>query len=162
MTWSRLAVSLCAVSSSACYDMPSNPLQAAADWCLLGFEKDCSLAMLIVYRLGCMAVCSSKTYRTSRLGVHACACLPVMQIGHRRDQYKRCANLLEAVSQLLEHFSHYQDVPKIQSLTKRLAAVQVGCPGALYLFTHAVYQYPPEPHSLVQCKLSHRLQPTNS
>jgi len=47
------------------------------------------------------------------------------QVGHRRDQYKRCAHLLEAVSQLLEHFSHYQDVPKIQSLTKRLTAVQV-------------------------------------
>jgi hypothetical protein len=51
--------------------------------------------------------------------------LPVLQIGHRRDQYKRCANLLEAVSQLLEHFSHYQDVPKIQTLTMRLSAVQV-------------------------------------
>lgn len=52
--------------------------------------------------------------------------LTVLQIGHRRDQYKRCANLLEAVSQLLEHFSHYQDVPKIQTLTRRLSAVQVG------------------------------------
>jgi hypothetical protein len=48
-----------------------------------------------------------------------------VQVGYRRDQYKRCANLLEAVSQLLEYFAHYQDVPKIQSLTKRLATVQV-------------------------------------
>lgn len=55
-------------------------------------------------------------------------CCVVLQVGHRRDQYKRCAHLLEAVSQLLEHFSHYRDVPKIQSLTKRLSAVQVGCP----------------------------------
>lgn len=47
------------------------------------------------------------------------------QVGHRRDQYKRCAHLLEAVSQLLEHFSHYQDVPKLQNLNKRLAVVQV-------------------------------------
>lgn len=56
--------------------------------------------------------------------------LPVLQIGHRRDQYKRCANLLEAVSQLLEHFNHYQDVPKMQTLTRRLSVVQVGarCP----------------------------------
>lgn len=57
---------------------------------------------------------------------HALCCAGVCeQVGHRRDQYKRCAHLLEAVSQLLEHFSHYQDVPKIQSLTKRLTAVQV-------------------------------------
>lgn len=54
-----------------------------------------------------------------------------MQVGYRRDQYKRCANLLEAVSQLLEYFNHYQDVPKIQSLTKRLATVQVGAEGGL-------------------------------
>lgn len=48
-----------------------------------------------------------------------------LQVGYRRDQYKRCANLLEAVSQLLEYFNHYRDVPKIQSLNKRLAVVQV-------------------------------------
>lgn len=48
-----------------------------------------------------------------------------VQVGHRRDQYKRCAHLLEAVSQLLEHFGHYHDVPKIQSLNKRLSSVQV-------------------------------------
>jgi hypothetical protein len=52
-------------------------------------------------------------------------CAVVLQVGYRRDQYKRCANLLEAVSQLLEYFAHYQDVPKIQSLTKRLTVVQV-------------------------------------
>jgi hypothetical protein len=50
----------------------------------------------------------------------------LLQVGYRRDQYKRCANLLEAVSQLLEYFAHYQDVPKIHSLTKRLTTVQVG------------------------------------
>ena len=47
------------------------------------------------------------------------------EVGHRRDQYKRCAHLLEAVSQLLEHFAHYQEVPKIQGLTRRLSTVQV-------------------------------------
>lgn len=51
-------------------------------------------------------------------------------VGRRRDQYKRCAHLLEAVAQLLEHFSQYQDVPKIASLTKRLAVVQVRWGGA--------------------------------
>lgn len=55
----------------------------------------------------------------------ACLSLSSWQVGHRRDQYKRCAHLLEAVSQLLEHFSHYHDVPKIQSLNRRLASVQV-------------------------------------
>lgn len=59
---------------------------------------------------------------------HAAVCV---QVGRRRDQYKRCANLLEAVSQLLEHFSHYQDMPKIQALTKRLETVQVRPGGAL-------------------------------
>lgn len=59
-----------------------------------------------------------------RLAMLTAAVDDLEQVGHRRDQYKRCAHLLEAVSQLLEHFSHYQDVPKIQSLTKRLTAVQ--------------------------------------
>jgi hypothetical protein len=66
---------------------------------------------------------------TSVSSAHICTCcthLHLLQVGYRRDQYKRCANLLEAVSQLLEYFAHYQDVPKIQSLTKRLTTVQVG------------------------------------
>jgi hypothetical protein len=63
---------------------------------------------------------------TIQLSCLVYCCVVVPQVGHRRDQYKRCAHLLEAVSQLLEHFSHYQDVPKIQSLTKRLSTVQVG------------------------------------
>jgi hypothetical protein len=45
----------------------------------------------------------------------------------RRDQYRRCADLLEAVAQLREgHFSGpaYGDVPKIRALGERVAAVQ--------------------------------------
>lgn len=34
--------------------------------------------------------------------------LPNPQVGYRRDQYKRCANLLEAVGQLMEHFEKYR------------------------------------------------------
>lgn len=34
--------------------------------------------------------------------------LPTPQVGYRRDQYKRCANLLEAVGQLMEHFEKYR------------------------------------------------------
>eukprot|EP00878_Enallax_costatus_P033636 GHUV01037174.1.p1 GENE.GHUV01037174.1~~GHUV01037174.1.p1 ORF type:complete len:827 (+),score=323.16 GHUV01037174.1:597-3077(+) len=53
------------------------------------------------------------------------------QVGYKRDQYKRCANLLEAVGQLLEYFNHYQDVPKIQNLTKRLTTVKAGLQDAV-------------------------------
>lgn len=31
----------------------------------------------------------------------------------RRDQYKRSANLLEAVHQLMEYFQQYEDIPKV-------------------------------------------------
>ena len=34
------------------------------------------------------------------------------QVGYRRDQYKRCANLLEAVAQLMEHFEKYRCAPR--------------------------------------------------
>jgi hypothetical protein len=47
-------------------------------------------------------------------------------VGYKRDQYKRSANLLEAVSQLLEYFAAYGHVPKIQSLQRRLTTVQNG------------------------------------
>eukprot|EP00879_Flechtneria_rotunda_P008030 GHRR01008412.1.p1 GENE.GHRR01008412.1~~GHRR01008412.1.p1 ORF type:complete len:961 (+),score=374.37 GHRR01008412.1:225-3107(+) len=59
-----------------------------------------------------------------RLAMLTAAVDDLEQVGRRRDEYKRCANLLEAVTQLLEYFSNYQDVPKIQSLTKRLDVVQ--------------------------------------
>lgn len=45
-------------------------------------------------------------------------------MGFKRDQYKKCANLLEAVGQLMEFFQAYEQVPKIKALTKRLAVVQ--------------------------------------
>jgi hypothetical protein len=51
---------------------------------------------------------------------------PPPQVGYKRDQYKRSANLLEAVSQLLEYFAAYGHVPKIQSLQRRLTTVQNG------------------------------------
>lgn len=51
---------------------------------------------------------------------------PSPQVGYKRDQYKRSANLLEAVSQLLEYFAAYGHVPKIQSLQRRLTTVQNG------------------------------------
>ena len=31
----------------------------------------------------------------------------------RRDQYKKCADLLEAISQLVEYFEQYEHVPKV-------------------------------------------------
>jgi hypothetical protein len=46
------------------------------------------------------------------------------QVGFKRDQYKKCANLLEAVGQLMEFFQAYEAVPKIRALAKRLAVVQ--------------------------------------
>ncbi|KAG1671687.1 hypothetical protein FOA52_007478 [Chlamydomonas sp. UWO 241] len=38
--------------------------------------------------------------------------------------YKKSANLLEAVHQLAEHFQQYEDVPKVTALTTRVAAVE--------------------------------------
>ena len=55
-----------------------------------------------------------------------CFCFVCLKVGYRRDQYKRSANLLEAVSQLLEYFSQYENLSKIQSLKRRLAVVQSG------------------------------------
>jgi vacuolar protein sorting-associated protein 53 len=45
----------------------------------------------------------------------------------RRDSYRRCANLLEAVAQLQqEHFAAYEaDVPRIRSLAERVKAAQL-------------------------------------
>jgi hypothetical protein len=48
------------------------------------------------------------------------------QVGYRRDQYRRCANLLEAVAQLMEHFEAHKGLPKIATLTRRLETVQKG------------------------------------
>eukprot|EP00775_Hariotina_reticulata_P007996 gene7996-8194_t len=61
-----------------------------------------------------------------RLAMLTAAVDDLEQVGYQRDQYKRCANLLEAVTQLLEYFSKYQDVPKIQNLQRRLTTVQHG------------------------------------
>ncbi len=32
----------------------------------------------------------------------------------RRDQYRKCANLVEAVHQLMEYFQQYEAIPKVQ------------------------------------------------
>ncbi|GFR43120.1 hypothetical protein Agub_g4124 [Astrephomene gubernaculifera] len=42
----------------------------------------------------------------------------------RRDQYRKCANLMEAVHQLMEYFQQYEAIPKVRSLARRLAAVE--------------------------------------
>lgn len=31
----------------------------------------------------------------------------------RRDQYRKCANLVEAVHQLMEYFQQYEAIPKV-------------------------------------------------
>jgi hypothetical protein len=80
--------------------------------------------------------------RTHILHFHTAACTPpthlppvvlvlnpkphtlAPQVGFKRDQYKKCANLLEAVGQLMEFFQAYEQVPKIKALTKRLVVVQ--------------------------------------
>ncbi|KAI8462913.1 MAG: subunit of GARP complex [Monoraphidium minutum] len=61
-----------------------------------------------------------------RLAMLTAAVDDLEHVGYRRDQYKRCANLLEAVGQLMEHFEKYRDLPKIATLTRRLEAVQGG------------------------------------
>lgn len=59
-----------------------------------------------------------------RLAMLTAAVTDLEAVAYRRDQYKRCADLLEAVSQLMDYFQQYEQVPKIKSLTKRLGAVQ--------------------------------------
>lgn len=56
--------------------------------------------------------CAWRCPRKRLWGPHECT-----QVAYRRDQYKRCANLLEAVGQLMEHFAEYSHVPKIQVCT---------------------------------------------
>jgi hypothetical protein len=35
------------------------------------------------------------------------------EVAGRRDQYKKCANLLEAVQQLMEYFQQYESIAKV-------------------------------------------------
>ena len=39
------------------------------------------------------------------------------EVAGKRDQYKKCANLLEAVQQLMEYFQQYETIPKVCLLT---------------------------------------------
>ena len=38
------------------------------------------------------------------------------EVAGRRDQYKKCANLLEAVHQLMDYFQQYESIPKVWGL----------------------------------------------
>ncbi|GAX83739.1 hypothetical protein CEUSTIGMA_g11164.t1 [Chlamydomonas eustigma] len=49
----------------------------------------------------------------------------------RRDQYKKCANLLEAIQQLMEYFQQYETIPKVRSLSRRVAQLQAQLQGAV-------------------------------
>lgn len=48
----------------------------------------------------------------------------------RRDQYKKCANLLEAVHQLMDYFQQYESIPKVRTNAALwIAARGCGCEG---------------------------------
>ena len=44
-------------------------------------------------------------------------CADLEQVSGRRDQYKKCANLLEAVHQLMDYFQQYESIPKVRIST---------------------------------------------
>lgn len=48
-----------------------------------------------------------------RLAMLTAAVGDLEQASGGRDQYKKCANLLEAVHQLMEYFQQYESIPKV-------------------------------------------------
>mmetsp|Transcript_28777 Transcript_28777/g.63416 ORF Transcript_28777/g.63416 Transcript_28777/m.63416 type:complete len:903 (+) Transcript_28777:134-2842(+) len=59
-----------------------------------------------------------------RLAMLTAAVTDLEQVAGRRDQYKKCANLLEAITQLMDYFQQYESIPKVKTLSKRLNQVQ--------------------------------------
>lgn len=59
-----------------------------------------------------------------RLAMLSKAVADLEQVSGRRDQYKTCANLLEAVHQLMEYFQQYESIPKVRNLSRRLDLIQ--------------------------------------
>nr|BCL66141.1 hypothetical protein [Volvox africanus] len=59
-----------------------------------------------------------------RLAMLTAAVTDLEAVCDRRDQYRKCANLVEAVHQLMEYFQQYEAIPKVRSLSRRLAAVE--------------------------------------
>jgi hypothetical protein len=41
--------------------------------------------------------------------------LDLEEAAGRRDQYKKCGNLLEAIQQLMEYFQQYETIPKVMN-----------------------------------------------
>ncbi|KAG2492670.1 hypothetical protein HYH03_009085 [Edaphochlamys debaryana] len=59
-----------------------------------------------------------------RLAMLTAAVTDLEAVCDRRDQYRKAANLVEAVHQLMEYFQQYEAIPKVRSLARRLAAVE--------------------------------------
>eukprot|EP00198_Chlamydomonas_reinhardtii_P007003 XP_001696339.1 subunit of GARP complex [Chlamydomonas reinhardtii] len=59
-----------------------------------------------------------------RLAMLTAAVTDLESVCDRRDQYRKAANLVEAVHQLMEYFQQYEAIPKVRSLARRLAAVE--------------------------------------
>nr|BCL66276.1 hypothetical protein [Volvox reticuliferus] len=66
-----------------------------------------------------------------RLAMLTAAVTDLEAVCDRRDQYRKCANLVEAVHQLMEYFQQYEAIPKVRSLSRRLAAVESRLQGAV-------------------------------
>jgi hypothetical protein len=66
-----------------------------------------------------------------RLAMLTAAITDLELVSARRDQYKKCANLLGAVHQLIDYFMQYESVPKVKNLTRRLDVVQAGLQSAV-------------------------------
>nr|ADI46897.1 VPS53Af [Volvox carteri f. nagariensis] len=59
-----------------------------------------------------------------RLAMLTAAVTDLEALCDRRDQYRKCANLVEAVHQLMEYFQQYEAISKVRSIALRLAAVE--------------------------------------
>ncbi|MEW5303960.1 MAG: hypothetical protein WDW36_006604 [Sanguina aurantia] len=59
-----------------------------------------------------------------RLAMLTAAVTELESVAGKRDQYRKCSNLLGAVQQLMEFFEQYESIPKVRSLLRRITAVQ--------------------------------------
>nr|ADI46829.1 VPS53Bf [Volvox carteri f. nagariensis] len=59
-----------------------------------------------------------------RLAMLTAAVTDLEALCDRRDQYRKCANLIEAAHKLMECFQQYEAIPKVRSIALRLAAVE--------------------------------------
>eukprot|EP00798_Chlamydomonas_sp_ICE-L_P006224 gene6224-2841_t len=60
-----------------------------------------------------------------RLAMLTAAVSDLEAASKRRDQFKKCANLLEAVHQLMEYFQQYDDIPKVKNMSRRVQLVEL-------------------------------------